>query len=163
MKEGIWSTITIWQIVILTIVCCLILALVLGVTTLAGRKLGFDLPDQIVIIFCGSKKSLATGLPMAAVLFAGPARRPDRVAADDLPSDPTDRLCCDGATLRESGSWSASASEQLASGRVDAAATAPAVQHNRWTAHGGTDAKSTQFTPVHSSDPSACRSKESWQ
>ncbi len=57
---------------ILTIVCCLILALVLGVTTLAGgRKLGFDLPDQIVIIFCGSKKSLATGLPMAAVLFAG--------------------------------------------------------------------------------------------
>ncbi|ERB55982.1 hypothetical protein N806_33260 [Rhodococcus sp. P27] len=71
MKEGIWSTITIWQIVILTIVCCLILALVLGVTTLAGRKLGFDLPDQIVIIFCGSKKSLATGLPMAAVLFAG--------------------------------------------------------------------------------------------
>ena len=71
MKEGIWSTITIWQIVILTIVCCLILALVLGVTTLAGRKLGFDLHDQIVIIFCGSKKSLATGLPMAAVLFAG--------------------------------------------------------------------------------------------
>jgi sodium/bile acid cotransporter 7 len=71
MNEGIWSTITIWQIVILTVVCCVILALVLAVTTFAGRRLGFDLPDQIVIIFCGSKKSLATGLPMAAVLFAG--------------------------------------------------------------------------------------------
>ena len=36
-----------------------------------AKKLGFSLPDRIVIIFCGSKKSLATGLPMASVLFAG--------------------------------------------------------------------------------------------
>jgi sodium/bile acid cotransporter 7 len=33
--------------------------------------LGFSVPDRIVIVFCGSKKSLATGLPMASVLFAG--------------------------------------------------------------------------------------------
>ncbi|NMM90768.1 hypothetical protein B2J88_41675 [Rhodococcus sp. SRB_17] len=71
MKDGIWGTITIWQILTLVVVCCVILATVLGATTLAGKKLGFDQADRIVIIFCGSKKSLATGLPMAAVLFAG--------------------------------------------------------------------------------------------
>ena len=162
MKEGIWSTITIWQIVILTIVCCLILALVLGVTTLAGRKLGFDLPDQIVIIFCGSKKSLATGLPMAAVLFAGQPVGLIVVAADDLPSDPTDRLCCDGATLRESGSGQrqlASNSPRVASTQPQPPCSSAQSMDSAWR----TDAKSTQFTPVHSSDPSACRSKESWQ
>ena len=36
-----------------------------------GRELGFSLEDRITIIFCGSKKSLATGVPMAQVLFAG--------------------------------------------------------------------------------------------
>ena len=29
-----------------------------------------DRRDRIAIQFCGSKKSLATGLPMAAVIFA---------------------------------------------------------------------------------------------
>ena len=36
-----------------------------------SRLLGFDRADQITIVFCGSKKSLASGLPMASVLFAG--------------------------------------------------------------------------------------------
>ena len=36
-----------------------------------GRWLGFSLEDRITILFCGSKKSLATGVPMAQVLFAG--------------------------------------------------------------------------------------------
>ena len=33
--------------------------------------LGFSRGDEIVAVFCGSKKSLASGLPMATVLFAG--------------------------------------------------------------------------------------------
>src|SRR3546814_2228484 len=41
----------------------------LGLTTLAARKLGFHKADEITIVFCGSKKSLAAGLPMATVLF----------------------------------------------------------------------------------------------
>jgi sodium/bile acid cotransporter 7 len=32
---------------------------------------GFDHADRITILFCGSKKSLATGVPIANVLFAG--------------------------------------------------------------------------------------------
>jgi sodium/bile acid cotransporter 7 len=37
----------------------------------SGKALGFNQEDRITILFCGSKKSLATGVPMAQVLFAG--------------------------------------------------------------------------------------------
>ncbi len=42
-------------------------------TTLAARKLRFSREDEIAIVFCGSKKSMATGIPMAGILFAGHA------------------------------------------------------------------------------------------
>ncbi|MCK5910563.1 MAG: bile acid:sodium symporter, partial [Caulobacter sp.] len=32
----------------------------------------FSKEDEITIIFCGSKKSMATGVPMAGILFPGP-------------------------------------------------------------------------------------------
>ena len=38
-----------------------------------SRRLGFSREDRIAIVFCGSKKSLASGVPMAKVLFAGGA------------------------------------------------------------------------------------------
>ena len=33
--------------------------------------LGFSRADEVAIVFCGSKKSLASGLPMGTVLLAG--------------------------------------------------------------------------------------------
>ncbi len=71
MVEHAWDGLSAWNVVALVAVCCLILAVVMTATAYAGKALGFSLPDRIVILFCGSKKSLATGLPMAAVLFAG--------------------------------------------------------------------------------------------
>jgi len=47
-----------------------ILGLVLGLTWKVGQWLGLPLQDRIVLLFCGSKKSLASGVPMAGVLFA---------------------------------------------------------------------------------------------
>ena len=41
--------------------------------SLAGKALGFNVEDRITLLFCGSKKSLASGIPMAQVLFAGHA------------------------------------------------------------------------------------------
>ena len=35
------------------------------------RAAGFSREDRITILFCGSKKSLASGVPMANVIFAG--------------------------------------------------------------------------------------------
>lgn len=66
---GVWDTISAWSLVALVGVCGLILAIVLTLTWWGGRRLGLDLPDRVALLMCGSKKSLATGLPMATVLF----------------------------------------------------------------------------------------------
>ncbi|MFB8008609.1 bile acid:sodium symporter family protein [Nocardia sp. NPDC056000] len=71
MVEGIWHAMSPWRILLLVVVLCALLAIVLGVTSVLGRATHFDRGDRIVVVFCGSKKSLATGLPMATVLFAG--------------------------------------------------------------------------------------------
>jgi sodium/bile acid cotransporter 7 len=68
---GIWSKVPLGSLLLLIVVCIVLLALVLGITWLLGKNLGFNLEDRITILFCGSKKSLATGVPMAQVLFAG--------------------------------------------------------------------------------------------
>ncbi|MDR1083385.1 MAG: bile acid:sodium symporter [Deltaproteobacteria bacterium] len=66
---GLWQTLS-WPIFLSLVVGCgLILALALSITSLAGKKLGFDRPDQVAILFCGSKKSLIAGVPMANIIF----------------------------------------------------------------------------------------------
>ncbi|MFE3824292.1 bile acid:sodium symporter family protein [Streptomyces sp. NPDC059092] len=79
MAEGIWQQITPSRLVGLVSVVAALLALALATTAYAARRLGFGRADRIAIVFCGSNKSLATGLPMAAVLFgasAGPVILP---------------------------------------------------------------------------------------
>ncbi|WP_084701495.1 bile acid:sodium symporter family protein [Streptacidiphilus anmyonensis] len=73
MVAGVWSSLSLARLALLLGVCLTLLFAVLGVTTLAGRRSGFSREDRIVLIFCGSKKSLASGLPMAAVLFPASA------------------------------------------------------------------------------------------
>lgn len=59
---------------LMVLVCSLaLLTIVLVVNTLAARLLGFNTADEITIVFCGSKKSLANGVPMANVLFPASA------------------------------------------------------------------------------------------
>ncbi|WP_213941324.1 bile acid:sodium symporter family protein [Pseudomonas sp. dw_612] len=69
--EGIWHQIPLWELAGLVVVCCIVLGLVLLASTVLGKAFGFNQEDRITILFCGSKKSLATGVPMAQVLFAG--------------------------------------------------------------------------------------------
>lgn len=70
---GVWSEIGALDLVRLLILCCVLLAAVLTATYFTARALRFSTPDEIAIVFCGSKKSLASGVPMAGVLFPGPA------------------------------------------------------------------------------------------
>jgi sodium/bile acid cotransporter 7 len=51
----------------------LLLGVVIAATTLASRWSGFSTEDEIALVFCGSKKSMASGLPMASILFPGHA------------------------------------------------------------------------------------------
>ncbi|MGA3682431.1 bile acid:sodium symporter family protein [Pseudomonas graminis] len=71
VNEGIWQKTPVWDLAGLVLVCCLLLTLVLVAATLLSKLFGFNQEDRITILFCGSKKSLATGVPMAQVLFAG--------------------------------------------------------------------------------------------
>ena len=48
-----------------------LLAIILAGTAFTARRFGLSREDEIAIVFCGSKKSCVTGIPMANVLFAG--------------------------------------------------------------------------------------------
>jgi sodium/bile acid cotransporter 7 len=71
--EGLWKQVPASALVGLLVVCAVVLALALVCSTWLARRLGFDKEDEITIVFCGSKKSLASGIPMAKVLFASHA------------------------------------------------------------------------------------------
>lgn len=71
VTEGIGQQLSAYRIGALFVVCCLVLAAALLATEFGARLMGFNRADRITIVFCGSKKSLASGLPMASVLFAG--------------------------------------------------------------------------------------------
>ena len=73
VNEGLWHTIPLSALGGLVVVSAVLLALALAVTIFASKRLGFNRADQITIIFCGSKKSLAAGVPMAKVIFASHA------------------------------------------------------------------------------------------
>lgn len=69
--QGIWTRISPWQILLLVVLSLLLVEFLLWLSGVLARKLGFSYGDRVAIQFCGSKKSLATGLPMAAVIFGG--------------------------------------------------------------------------------------------
>lgn len=71
MNEGMWSSLPILALVKVLGFCAVLLFLVLVITYYGAKKLGFSREDQLAIVFCGSKKSLATGIPMMNVIFAG--------------------------------------------------------------------------------------------
>ncbi|MET0748061.1 MAG: bile acid:sodium symporter family protein [Rhizobium sp.] len=71
VAEGLWHTFSVGDIVLVLIANAVLLALVLCITMFGSRALGFSKADEITITFCGSKKSLASGVPMASVIFAG--------------------------------------------------------------------------------------------
>lgn len=73
MVAGIWHQLTPARLGALLGAEVLLLALMLALTWYGAKRLGFDREDRITIQFAGSKKSLASGLPMASVLFGAQA------------------------------------------------------------------------------------------
>jgi sodium/bile acid cotransporter 7 len=78
--EGLWHQVSAEALAVLLVLCSVLLAIALFATAQFGKRLGFSREDRITILFCGSKKSLASGVPMANVLFA-----PSAVGAIVLP------------------------------------------------------------------------------
>lgn len=71
MVAGVWTQVAVWEIVFLVVLSAVVVVFMLWLTRVISQWLGFPRADVIAIEFCGSKKSLATGLPMASVIFGG--------------------------------------------------------------------------------------------
>jgi sodium/bile acid cotransporter 7 len=69
VHAGAWSGMSWLDIAKIVFISVLLLAVALLFTRFASRAANFSREDQIAVIFCGSKKSLATGVPMANILF----------------------------------------------------------------------------------------------
>ena len=69
VKAGLWTNYGPFMLVETLAGAALVLGIILTLTTLAARALKFPVEDEIVAVFCGSKKTLAAGVPMAKVLF----------------------------------------------------------------------------------------------
>ncbi|PWL17891.1 hypothetical protein DKP76_09005 [Falsochrobactrum shanghaiense] len=69
--SGLWHMVSWHDLAMMIAMSIALLIVVLCVTWYGSRWLGFDHADRITILFCGSKKSLASGAPMASAIFAG--------------------------------------------------------------------------------------------
>jgi sodium/bile acid cotransporter 7 len=67
--EGLWTRLSIGDLILIGLLCAALLAFVLALTFAVARLMKLPREDAIVLQFCGSKKSLASGVPMAGVLF----------------------------------------------------------------------------------------------
>ena len=68
---GVWTQLPLWQILFLIVLAAALVVAMLWVTGWVPGKLGFNRADTVAIQQCGTQKSLATGLPMASVMFVG--------------------------------------------------------------------------------------------
>ncbi|CAN5874486.1 bile acid:sodium symporter [soil metagenome] len=69
MKWGVWSDHG-WKTVGVALGgSALLLVVVLAATTFLSDRLGFPGADRSAAVFCGSKKTLASGVPMAQLIF----------------------------------------------------------------------------------------------
>jgi solute carrier family 10 (sodium/bile acid cotransporter), member 7 len=69
VMEGLWQRYSLGDLAWTAAIGATILAVALIGTTAGARLLRFSLPDEVAIVFCGSKKSLASGVPIAGALF----------------------------------------------------------------------------------------------
>jgi sodium/bile acid cotransporter 7 len=69
--SGIWQSLPPASLAVLGLVMAGILVSVLATIVSTGRALGFDRADEVALLFCGSQKSLVSGVPIANALASG--------------------------------------------------------------------------------------------
>jgi solute carrier family 10 (sodium/bile acid cotransporter), member 7 len=70
LVTGVWHRLEPAEFVPLLIIIAALLAVALVGADSLSRVFGFTRDDRVTVLFCGSQKSLAMGLPMATVIFA---------------------------------------------------------------------------------------------
>lgn len=70
-KDGVWSGHGLGTLVLVLAAALLFFTVAMTVMAYAADAFGFSREDKIAAMFCGSKKTLASGVPMAKLIFAG--------------------------------------------------------------------------------------------
>ncbi|MEF2071511.1 bile acid:sodium symporter family protein [Consotaella aegiceratis] len=71
VSEGLFSRTDPATLIEIAALAILLFFIVFALTALGSKLLGMTRDDTIAVQFCGSKKSLATGVPLAPIIFAG--------------------------------------------------------------------------------------------
>ena len=69
VANGIWSSFSIEMLVSSIALCSVILLCMVHLIQWGARRCQFERPDEVTSVFCGTKKTLAAGVPMATVIF----------------------------------------------------------------------------------------------
>ncbi|PMO59610.1 bile acid:sodium symporter [Vibrio breoganii] len=69
VANGIWHTFSIAMLATTIAVCVAVLMVMIHFFQWGARKSAFSHEDEVAAVFCGTKKTLAAGVPMAAVIF----------------------------------------------------------------------------------------------
>ena len=67
--NGIWSEFSVGLLATSIIICTVILLVMVHLIQWGARRTKFTWPDEVAAVFCGTKKTLAAGIPMAKVIF----------------------------------------------------------------------------------------------
>lgn len=70
--DGLWSRVSGFDLAVVAALSVVMLAAVLLASLWLARLTGMSRADKVALMFCGSTKSLASGVPIAAALFAAP-------------------------------------------------------------------------------------------
>jgi solute carrier family 10 (sodium/bile acid cotransporter), member 7 len=71
VADGVWSSHG-WHVLLWTLAgTTVIFFIVMRISDAMSRRLGFPEADRIAAVFCASKKTLASGVPMAQLIFVG--------------------------------------------------------------------------------------------
>ncbi|WP_089138284.1 bile acid:sodium symporter family protein [Vibrio rumoiensis] len=74
VAEGIWHSFSVKYVIMSVVICVAVLFCVVNLMVRGARTLGFNHGDEVAAVFCGSKKTLAAGVPMAKVIFGADPR-----------------------------------------------------------------------------------------
>ncbi|MBD1572708.1 bile acid:sodium symporter [Vibrio sp. S17_S38] len=74
VSEGIWHNFSIDYLIMSLAICMVVLFFIIQLMRWSAKILGFNHADEVAAVFCGSKKTLAAGIPMAKVIFGADPR-----------------------------------------------------------------------------------------
>jgi sodium/bile acid cotransporter 7 len=117
--EGLWRHVSLTMLAAIAGLSSLLLAVVMLISHALARVMGLPREDAIVLLFCGSKKSLASGVPMAGVLF--PAAQVGGVILPLMIFHQIQLICCAFIAGRYAKANATSTPAVAASGHQDSA------------------------------------------